>query len=116
MHGQKRFGSQEVNNYAIPGDSSRVHEKILGGVDSNGFIYGTHCDIESLELMAVTVLASLFSTFGTQVLISTALRTDGRCHRVVDCGTAERNPSDSQSFPVSCLRDASFFFMSRNIL
>lgn len=46
--------------------------------------------------------------------IGTALCTDGRCHGVVDCGTAERHPSDSQSFPVSCLRDAfldAFFFL-----
>lgn len=74
-------------------------------------IFRTHCDTQSLELMAVTVFASLFSTFGTQVLIGTALRTDGRCHRVVDCGTGERHPSDSQSFPVSCLRDAFLFFL-----
>lgn len=50
--------------------------------------------------MAVTVFASLFTTFGTQVLIGTALRTDGRCHRVVDCGITEGHLSDSQSFPV----------------
>lgn len=106
MHGPKKSATQEVNKYALPGDFSRVHEKkILGGVDSNRLIYRTHCDIQSLEQMAVTVFASLFSTFGTQVLIGTVLRTDGRCHRVMDCGIRERHPSDSQSFPVSCLRD-----------
>lgn len=59
MHGPKKFGSQEVNKCAIPGDSSRVHENILGGVNSNGFIYRTNCDIQNLELMAVAVFASI---------------------------------------------------------
>ena len=37
--------------------------KIMGGVDANTVTSHTHCDLQSLKIIAVAVTASMFSTF-----------------------------------------------------
>lgn len=53
------------------------------------------------SISAVTVLASLLSAFERQVLIGTALHTDGSCYCVADCGMAIKHQFDSKSLLMS---------------
>lgn len=57
-----------LNEHATSDVSTRAC-KILGAVDANMVNVATHCDLQSLKLIA---FASLFNTFEREVLISAA--------------------------------------------
>lgn len=57
---------------------------------------------EILKFKSVaTVLASSLCAFERQVLTGTALRADGCCYCVADCGLAIKHQFDSKSFLMS---------------
>lgn len=78
--------------------------------DANKLVKPVHCDLQKLELIAVKgFFCVFFSMFERQVLISTALHTDGCCC-VVDYGIAVTHQADPKSFLSSCVRCAFLFF------
>lgn len=58
------------------------YAKICSGVDVNSSVQHTSCDLRGFQLIAVKVLASLFSAFERRMLISATLHTNV-CHYCV---------------------------------
>lgn len=75
--------------YSIWGVSSRVRQNT-----GRSRCEPVNCDSQSLELIAATVVTSLFSTFENQG----ALHADGCCRRAEVCWIVIRHQPDSLSF------------------
>lgn len=60
-------------------------------------------------MSALTVFMTLFIAFERQVLIGTALLTDGCCYCAADCGIAITHQYDSNSFVVGCWGGCVYF-------